>query len=430
MSLSTYQSLSIAEYGYELPESAIAKYPLTERDSSRLLQWKEGVITHHSFSDLSLLIPSGSLLVFNNTRVIQARLHFVKSTGARIEIFCLEPIHPSDYAQSLGAQSSCRWKCLVGNLKRWKEGPLELTVLPEAAESDVSDAVSADVPGKGKNSGLKLCASCLGEIDGGFDIEFSWDNDHYCFSEVLELAGKIPIPPYLNREAEEIDFSVYQTVYGKIKGSVAAPTAGLHFTDPLLDKLSAKGIGMDEVTLHVGAGTFQPVKGEKLGEHAMHTEHFVVNRSTLTHLLNHPEEVIAVGTTSVRTLESIYWIGCQLMKRDVGPVELHVDQWEPYREERVLPDVGEAIQAILKWMERHRLQQLHAATQIMILPGYRFRIIKGLVTNFHQPHSTLLLLIAAILGEAWKEVYQTALSSGYRFLSYGDANLYWIPSGS
>jgi S-adenosylmethionine:tRNA ribosyltransferase-isomerase len=399
-------SLSVLEFNYDLPDSSVAKYPLTERDQSKLLVWNKGEISDRQFSDLPGLLPAGSLLVFNNTRVIRARLHFVKSTGAIIEVFCLEPTLPHDYIHSFAQTSSCRWKCIVGNKKRWKGELLKLKINIE-------------------NQEISLSAELLEELDGGFEIKFNWDNPHFTFSEVLEAAGKIPIPPYLHRDSEEIDLAVYQTVYSKIKGSVAAPTAGLHFTKGIFNALAERQITCEELTLHVGAGTFKPVKSDTVGEHQMHTEFFSVNESLINKLITHPGSVIAVGTTTVRTLESLYWIGCKIMRNPgIEPEGLPVTQWEPYQYDDVEIEVKEALEAILVWLKKKNCHTLETATRIMILPGYQFRIIRGLVTNFHQPQSTLLLLISAILGEEWKRVYAHALAGGYRFLSYGDANLY------
>jgi len=462
--------LTISEFNYELPDASVAKYPLSRRDASKLLVWEKGEISDHLFTDLPELIPEGSMLVFNNTRVIRARLHFVKSTGALIEVFCLEPTDPRDYVHSFTQTSSCRWKCIVGNRKRWKGEVLRMEVAIKndgetrgrgddgekkkdgekkegekgrggegasatpgiAAGRDVACNVSEKLVHAGRDvacnvsTKVVLCAEMLGELEGGFEIRFSWDHPDFTFAEILEAAGNIPIPPYLHRESEEIDLTVYQTVYAKIKGSVAAPTAGLHFTPRVVEALEARDISCQELTLHVGAGTFQPVKSDTIGGHQMHTEHFVVERALIQRLMTRTGCVVAVGTTTVRTLESLYWMGVKIIQNPgMAAGQLPVTQWEPYREE-----VGEiasetALQAILNWMEAQGLNSLDTATQIMILPGYRFRIISGLVTNFHQPQSTLLLLISAILGEEWKRVYAHALAGGYRFLSYGDANLYW-----
>ena len=404
-----FTSLSIHNFDYELPDSAVAKYPLPERDHSRLLVWQNEQIIDHHFSELPGLLSKGTMLVFNNTRVIKARLHFIKPTGAKIEVFCLEPIEPNDYVLSFSQTSSCKWKCIVGNLKRWKTGLLQLPV-------EIDHQI------------ITLKAGMIGLSEGGIEIEFSWNNPNYSFSEILEAAGNIPIPPYLHRESEAIDSIVYQTVYSKIKGSVAAPTAGLHFTERVFEALAKRDISCEELTLHVGAGTFQPVKSDTIGEHLMHTEHFSVSKEMIERLIAQKGKVIAVGTTSVRTLESLYLIGCKIHANpQIEPDQLSVTQWEPYRESDQHIEAKEALQAILDWLSGKGANTLETSTQIMIAPGYRFRIIDGLVTNFHQPQSTLLLLIAAILGEEWKQVYAHALSGGYRFLSYGDANLYLIP---
>lgn len=405
-------SFPISDFNYDLPDSSVAKYPLAKRDQSKLLFWESGVITDHTFSELPGLLPDRSVLVFNNTRVIRARLNFVKSTGAVIEVFCLEPLVPHDYIHSFAQTSSCRWKCIVGNKKRWKNELLQLQVKPDSHS-------------------ITLSAEMLGELDGGFEIKFSWDNPHFTFSEILEAAGKIPIPPYLHRDSEEIDLTAYQTVYSKIKGSVAAPTAGLHFTDRVLLALVKRKISCKELTLHVGAGTFQPVRSDTIGEHLMHTEFFSVKRSLISQLITHPGSVIAVGTTSVRTLESLYWIGCKILQNPcIEPGQLPVTQWEPYQDAVEHIEAKEALRAILEWMDSGERLSLETATRIMIVPGYQFRIIRGLVTNFHQPQSTLLLLISAILGDDWQRVYAHALSGGYRFLSYGDANLYMVQERS
>lgn len=403
-----YRSYRIADFNYELPDSAVAKYPLPERDSSKLLRWEKGEITDSNFSDLPGLLPQRSILVFNNTRVIRARLQFVKPTGAAIEVFCLEPTLPHDYVQSFAQTSSCRWKCIVGNKKRWKG---EALILPVT----ISDRV------------VSLSALLLGEQDGSFEIGFSWDDPNFNFAQILEAAGNIPIPPYLHRSSEEIDLTVYQTVYARIKGSVAAPTAGLHFTERVFKDLVDRLITCEELTLHVGAGTFQPVKSDTIGDHVMHTEYFAVSLDLLKRLMDHQNAVLAVGTTSVRTLESLYWIGCKIIGNpQIAADKLDVTQWEPYGASVAEIEVSEVLQAIVTWMEVRKMSQLETTTQIMVVPGYQFRIIDGLITNFHQPQSTLLLLISAILGNDWKRVYAHALENSYRFLSYGDANLYWV----
>jgi S-adenosylmethionine:tRNA ribosyltransferase-isomerase len=398
--------ISIKDYTYNLPDERIAKFPLDERDQSKLLVWEKGDISDHQFKELPALLPAKSILVFNNTRVIRARLHFRKKTGALIEIFCLEPTNPSDYSLSFAQTSLCHWKCIIGNLKKWKEEILEQPIVIN-------------------HSIILLKAEKIGLIEGGNEISFSWDNPQYTFSEILEACGNIPIPPYLNRESEEKDLVSYQTVYSKIKGSVAAPTAGLHFTEKVFDSLTEKGIGYEELTLHVGAGTFQPVKTDTLSEHKMHTEHFVVSHHFIKKLIAHEGKIIAVGTTSVRTLESLYQIGRKILNEGtLLPEMLAVKQWEAYESDCNTYTAKDILTAISDYMERYHLSELNTSTQIIILPGYDFKIIDGLVTNFHQPKSTLLLLIAAFLGDDWKKTYWHALKNGYRFLSYGDSNLY------
>jgi S-adenosylmethionine:tRNA ribosyltransferase-isomerase len=386
----------------------VAKYPLLERDQSKLLVYKDKQIDDCCFSDLSKLLPDESMLVFNNTRVIHARLLFTKSTGAIIEVFCLEPTHPNSYEVSFSQTTACRWKCLVGNLKRWKGEELKKKI--SAGDQEIN-----------------LLAKHIGAVEGGHEIQFSWDNSSYTFSEILEAAGSIPIPPYLNRVSEEMDRLVYQTVYASVKGSVAAPTAGLHFTDKIFKALDIKKVICRELTLHVGAGTFQPIKSDTLGEHQMHAENFSVDKSMIDELISHQGKIIAVGTTSVRTLESLYWIGCKIFDNPhISTEDIDVDQWEPYQYRSGQVQTKIALQAIQRWLLKKELNRLDTFTRIIILPGYQFRLIGGLITNFHQPKSTLLLLIAAVLGDDWKRVYAHALENDYRFLSYGDANLYLI----
>ncbi|MCX6223024.1 MAG: S-adenosylmethionine:tRNA ribosyltransferase-isomerase [Bacteroidia bacterium] len=437
-----FSSSSISDFNYLLPESSVAKYPLLQRDESKLLVWRRGQITDHVFTDLPSLLPEGSMLVFNNTRVIRARLHFVKSTGAAIEVFCLEPTTPYDYVHSFAQTYSCCWKCMVGNRKKWKGEVLQLMVMMETERRrdgetkggqitnyklQITNAGNGETKRSGSGGIVVLSAELVGELEGGFEVRFSWDNPGFTFAEILEAAGNIPIPPYLHRESEEIDLTVYQTVYAKIKGSVAAPTAGLHFTHRVLKALPDRNISCQELTLHVGAGTFQPVKSDTIGEHRMHTEHFSVTKELITRMIAHSGSLVAVGTTSVRTLESLYWIGCKIIQRpQIEPDQLSVTQWEPYQEAEGKIEAKVALQAILDWLDARDFNGLETSTQIMILPGYQFRIITGLLTNFHQPQSTLLLLISAILGDEWKRVYAHALSEGYRFLSYGDANFYWV----
>lgn len=396
--------IKISDYNYPLPEERIAKFPLKERDSSKLLVYKHGEIDERVFTSLPEYIEPGSLMIFNNTKVIQARLHFRKETGALIEIFCLEPIKPNDYVLNFQQTEHSAWLCMVGNLKKWKEGPLhkEMTV-------------------KGKP--LTLTAT-RGECHGTSHwIDFRWDNSEVTFADILEVFGELPIPPYLNRETQESDKETYQTVYSKIKGSVAAPTAGLHFTKRVLDTLRNKGVDLEEVTLHVGAGTFRPVKSEEIAGHDMHTEYISVNRQTIEKLLKHGGETTAVGTTSVRTIESLYYIGVILESRpEASQEELHVKQWMPYENETNLTPI-QALQNILDYMDRNHLDALHTSTQIIIAPGYEYKIVKRIVTNFHQPQSTLLLLVSAFVKGDWRKIYDYALSHDFRFLSYGDSSL-------
>lgn len=408
----TPQHIRIAEYQYPLPEERIAKYPLAERDSSKLLVYRRGQVTERIFRDLPTLLPSGELVVFNNTKVIYARLHFRKATGALIEVFCLEPHTPADYQLSFSQRGGCSWTCLVGNLKKWKEGVLERTIF---------------VNGRA----LTLRAERLGMSDTGHEVRFTWDADDVTFAEVLDAIGELPIPPYLNRATEEQDLQTYQTVYSKVKGSVAAPTAGLHFTPEVLRQLDESGIERNEITLHVGAGTFKPVKSEEIGGHTMHAEWVAVKRSSLERLLAHGCHCTAVGTTSVRTLESLYYIGVQVLRRpDLSPDELHVPQWMPYElaaEPGVKPRTAEALQALLDYMDAHALPVLHASTRIIIAPGYNFHIVRRIITNFHQPGSTLLLLVSAFVRGDWHRIYDYALDHGFRFLSYGDSSLLESP---
>ena len=367
------KEIHISEYNYELPDERIAKFPMAERDHSKLLVYNKGEVGEDIFYNLPNYLPQGALMVYNNTKVIQARLHFRKETGALIEIFLLEPAEPADYEQMFQQTERCSWLCLVGNQKKWKEGTLtrELRV---------------------KNEEVRVSATRRGEHGTSQWIDFEWSGG-VSFAEILDVMGELPIPPYLNRETQESDKTTYQTVYSKIKGSVAAPTAGLHFTERVLKDVDARGIEREEVTLHVGAGTFKPVKSDTIGEHPMHTEYIAVRRHTLERLLAHNCEVIAVGTTSVRTLESLYYMGLKVVQNpDIREEELHVNQWEPYEEGRCkMEDVRSVIQALLDWMIRKELTVLHSSTQIIIAPGYTYHIVKMLITNFHQPQSTLLL---------------------------------------
>ena len=395
----------IDEYDYPLPDERIAKFPLPRRDASKLLVYKNRNITESTFSDIAGFLPENALLVYNNTRVIQARLIFQKDSGAKIEVFCLEPLVPADYAQSLGATTECEWRCMVGNLKKWKEGELNKLL---------------EVSGKTCNLRVERIAT-----DGNtHSIQFRWDNSDIHFADILENAGELPIPPYLHRKTEESDLTTYQTVYSKIKGSVAAPTAGLHFTEEVFKNLNAKKIETEELTLHVGAGTFQPVKTRDIADHHMHTEVISVHRDTIAHLQKKIGNIIAVGTTSVRTLESLFYIGTLLQSSplvDLGGC-FHVSQWAPY-ETRSELSTHNALQNILDYLDTNNLTTLHAETQIMIKPGYQFRVVNGIITNFHQPKSTLLLLVSAFVNGNWKEIYDYALANDFRFLSYGDSSL-------
>lgn len=397
--------IRISDYNYALPDERIAKFPLARRDQSKLLIYRAGEVTEDKFFNLPDHLPSGSLMVFNNTKVIQARLHFYKETGALIEVFLLEPAEPADYEQMFQTRGRCSWYCLIGNLKKWKEGPL-------TRELDI------------ENGRLKITATRGPQHGTSHLVEFEWSQD-LSFAEVIDAIGELPIPPYLNRKSEESDKTTYQTVYSKIKGSVAAPTAGLHFTPEVLSAIDAKGIDREELTLHVGAGTFKPVKSEEIGGHEMHTEYFAVRRQTLEKLLQHDCQAIAVGTTSVRTLESLYYIGLRLQANpDLTAEQLHIDQWEPYNEGlKSDVNVQQSIRNIVDWLDRNHQEVFHGSTQIIIAPGYEYKIVKMLVTNFHQPQSTLLLLVSAFVKGDWHRIYDYALSHDFRFLSYGDSSL-------
>lgn len=413
--------IKISDYNYELPDDKIAKFPLKQRDHSKLLVYRHGEVSDDVFYHLPNYLPKGALMIYNNTRVIQARLHFRKETGALIEVFLMEPAEPTDYELMFQTNGHCSWLCMIGNLKKWKEGSLkrhfeikghELT-LSATMRRDGTAATEAVAKGGGTN----------------YWVDFDWDNSQVSFAEILEAVGELPIPPYLNRATEESDKTTYQTVYSKIKGSVAAPTAGLHFTEAVLSDIDAHGIDREEVTLHVGAGTFKPVKSLEIEGHQMHTEYIVVHRRSLEKLLRHDCQAIAVGTTSVRTIESLYYMGVYLVAHpDANEEDLHVNQWTPYElsadgylVDGITPQ--QAIQAIVGYLDRNHLEALHSSTQIIIAPGYKYKIVKMLVTNFHQPQSTLLLLVSAFLKGDWKRVYNYALSHNFRFLSYGDSSL-------
>lgn len=398
--------IRISDFNYNLPDERIAKFPIAQRDHSKLLVYRHGEVSDDTFYHLPDYLPEGALMVFNNTKVIQARMHFRKETGALIEVFLLEPADPTDYELMFQLTSHCSWLCLIGNLKKWKEGTLK-----------------RDFTIKGEQ--LTLTATRRQMVGNSHWVDLEWNNANVTFAEILEEVGELPIPPYLNRNTEESDKTTYQTVYSKIKGSVAAPTAGLHFTEDVLHAIDEKGIDREEVTLHVGAGTFKPVKSEEIEGHEMHTEYICVRRETLEKLIAHDAKAIAVGTTSVRTLESLYYMGCRLVRNpDLSERELHIDQWEPYEERagEEIPPV-EALKHLLDWLDRNHLPALHSSTQIIIAPGYEYKIVKMLVTNFHQPQSTLLLLVSAFVKGDWHKIYDYALTHDFRFLSYGDSSL-------
>lgn len=399
--MSGVKDIKMQDYCYELPDEHIAKYPLEKRDESKLLIYKGGDIDADVFKNLPSLLPKGTLLVYNNTKVIQARLRFEKETGGKIEVFCLDPISPSDYQLTFSVTDKCVWRCMIGRLKLWKSGALKKV---------------CSINGKL----VTLSAVKLSSEGMVHTVEFSWDDNTVSFAEILDSLGELPIPPYLNRKTEEKDKETYQTVYSKIKGSVAAPTAGLHFTDNVLADLDKNGIERAELTLHVGAGTFYPVKSESIGGHDMHTEVIEVSIGTLKKIRASLGSVIAVGTTSVRTLESLYFMGCRLL---AGNTEMFVSQWEPYGEGVGSISAEASFDAIISYLEKNGLDRLHGSTQIIIAPGYKLRVVRGLVTNFHQPKSTLLLLISAFIGDNWRKVYKYAMDNGFRFLSYGDSSL-------
>ena len=395
-------SIKIEDYNYDLPDERIAKYPLPERDSSKLLRYRDGHVDAHVFKDLPGLLPEGSMMVFNDTKVVPARLHFQRESGAHIEIFCLEPVVPAEYNLAFASSERCSWKCVIGNAKRWKGDVLGI-YNPENDPRVASLNLRATLSSRDERTGI---------------VEFSWDGGEP-FSNILDICGSVPIPPYLNRETEAIDSERYQTLYAKIRGSVAAPTAGLHFTDRVLDGIRTKGIDIEDVCLHVGAGTFLPVKSSEISGHPMHREPFVVSLDLLKKIKDNHGKLIAVGTTSVRTLESLYYVGVSCIEN--GKPE-DVGQWAPY--EREYPySTEEAIGAIIGYLEANGLNELKIGTRIIIVPGFKFRLVDILVTNFHQPESTLILLVSAFVGGDWRTIYDFALSNGFRFLSYGDSSL-------
>jgi len=400
------QTVNAENYTYDLPEERIARYPLPERDSSKLLIYRNSEVEESVFRNIGQFLPKDATLIFNDTKVIRARLRFQKETGATIEVFCLEPIEPVDVALAFAQHESTVWKCIVGNSKRWKAG--DLTAEINAA-----------------NGATILHVTRLKQDDQTSEIRFSWDNANLSFADIIESLGEIPIPPYLNRKTEEIDKERYQTVYSEHKGSVAAPTAGLHFTDKILGELKSGGHKLLNVTLHVGAGTFKPMKTDEVEEHVMHTEHIVVTRDVITNLRDKNEPIVAVGTTSVRTLESLYWLGVKLLEKQ--SIEGGLMQWEAYK----LPQtytLQQSMQALLQYLDDNQTDLLHNQTQVMIVPGYELRVVDAIITNFHQPHSTLLLLVAAIVGDDWHKIYDYALQHNFRFLSYGDSSILYSKS--
>jgi S-adenosylmethionine:tRNA ribosyltransferase-isomerase len=398
------ENININEYNYDLPENRIAQHPLKERDMSKLLIYKDGQISTDIFKTVHKYLPSDGLLVFNNTKVIRARLYFQKDSGARIEILCLEPVEPPEYALSFSSKGPVEWKCIVGNLKKWKSGLIRLEFR------------------KGKER-HELFATKINQEGDTCRIRFSWSCADMTFGEVIESAGHIPLPPYLDRPDEPEDENRYQTIYSMIKGSVAAPTAGLHFTRKVLDNIISAGIETVELTLHVGAGTFQPVKSQNVLNHEMHSERFFIEANSLERIANKIGRLVPVGTTSVRTLESIYWLGVKLLsKPETAPEDLWLDQWEPYYMRGSLSR-DQSIEIVLEWMSKRKLISVEAPTRIIIVPGYKFKMTDGIITNFHLPKSTLLLLISAWVGSEWKRIYDYALTNDFRFLSYGDSSL-------
>lgn len=441
------EEILIEDYNYPLPDERIAKYPLAKRDTSKLLVYRDGQVSEDMFARVGEYLPTNSLLIYNNTRVIQSRLEFYKNAvqefrssgvtseqgatkpstplnnevtrGARIEIFCLEPLSPHDYQLALGATDGCTWKCMIGNAKKWKSGALSLTTTLSSGQEVTLFAE------KGEQTGNTFAVRFWWNTPA-FNLSPLTSNQNISFAEILDAVGELPIPPYLNRKTEESDKTTYQTVYSRIKGSVAAPTAGLHFTDEVLDGLRTKGVQTAEVTLHVGAGTFQPVKVANANDHTMHTEIIAVPRTTIQMLIANLGHVVAVGTTSMRTLESLYFLGAQLYTLcstpDTPHAALSVAQFEPYEREYTLT-TQQALQAIVDYLDSTNQDVLHAETQIMIKPGYQFHVVDQLITNFHQPKSTLLLLVSAFVGGDWHTIYDYALAHDFRFLSYGDSSI-------
>lgn len=405
--ISNVKNINIADFDYPLPEERIAKYPLAERDASKLLVMRGDDIQEDRFSNIGRHLPQNSLLVLNETKVVRARLQFVKDSGAAIEIFCLEPVSCNgDYQLVFASGSPVEWRCLVGNSRRWKGGELSMPLRTNGKE-------------------VTLKAERMERNDAYSLIRFSWEPEEISFAEVLESAGEIPLPPYLHREAEPSDRERYQTVFAKNEGSVAAPTASLHLTKPLIAKLKEEGHEFDEVTLHVGAGTFRPVASDTIGEHEMHSESIIIRKEFIENLLHNIDRtIIPVGTTSMRTIESLYWIGVMMTEQGLEERNIHVNQWFPYQDRDHLPTEEESLMATLKYLETHNLDVLHATTALMIAPSCPIMLSKALITNFHQPKSTLLLLVCALIGKRWEKAYAYALAHGFRFLSYGDSCLF------
>jgi len=396
-----YKNIAISEYDYPLDDNRIAKHPLKHRDASKLLVYKNKEVIKSTFTSIVDEFSTGDLMIFNNTKVIQARLRFTKETGANIEIFLLYPVVPNDYQLSFMQTHTNQWNCIVGNIKRWKGEVLKLSI---------------------GELGITLLAQMVRRTEDGALVEFTWDNKDITFAQVVEHVGEVPIPPYLNRNPEADDKMRYQTVYAKPEGSVAAPTAGLHFTENVLSQLKVKGVLLTETTLHVGAGTFKPVKSPTIEDHEMHTERIYITIGLIDAILNRKKDVIAVGTTTLRTLESIYWLGVKVLENKIEENMYKVDQWDPYTLKQEI-GLNEALNALKNQISDHRQGFLSASTQLLIVPGYKFKVVNRLVTNFHQPRSTLLLLVAAFIGDDWKEVYKFALENDFRFLSYGDSSI-------
>lgn len=403
--------IDIKDYDYDLPQERIAKYPLPQRDASKLLVYKQKTTQHRVFHELKDELPENTLLVFNNTRVIHARLRFVLPSGRPLEILCLEPLTPLDYQQNLSSRTEVNWKCLVGGNRKWKSGKISTTIATPGGD-------------------VVLTAKREERLDGPFRISFNWDNAMISFGELLAAGGIIPLPPYLKRDSEQSDSDRYQTVYAKPEGSVAAPTAGLHFTEEVFTQLDQRGVRRSFVTLHVGAGTFKPVTSDQLSEHEMHRESIFVEKSLIDSLVNNLEQqapIIPVGTTSMRTLESLYWLGVRHQRGiEISDEGFTINQWEPYElDASAYPTTLEAMKALQQFMEERQLDLLEGYTQLLIAPGYPSRLVDALITNFHQPRSTLLLLVASLIGESWQEVYKYAMQNDFRFLSYGDSSLLW-----